>query len=78
MTFHTWQVHEGLDGALSAEYDELMAWGDQALQARFAGATQYLKAAKSFGLVHYGGEMTSFLPKKVGAPTTPCTLPDLT
>ena len=48
---------------LSAEYDDLMAWGEQALQARFAGATQYLKAAKSYGLVHYGGEMSAFLPK---------------
>ena len=37
--------------------DDLMGWGDKALQARFAGATQYLKAAKSFGLVHYGGEV---------------------
>ena len=56
-------VSEDAGGLLSATYDELMAWGDRALQARFAGATQYLKAAKSFGLVHYGGEMRAFLPK---------------
>ena len=56
-------VEVGPDGTLWAEYDDLMAWGEKALQARFAGATQYLKAAKSFGLVYYGGEMTAFLPK---------------
>ena len=57
------KVVEGADGALYADYEALMAWGEQALQARFAGATQYLKAAKSFGLLHYGGEMLAFLPK---------------
>ena len=35
----------------------------QALQARFAGATQYLKAARRYGLLHFGGEEGFFLPK---------------
>jgi len=48
---------EAADGGLSTSYVELMAWGDKALQARFAGATQYLKAAKKFGLLHFRGEV---------------------
>lgn len=39
------------------QYEDLMAWGDKALQARFGGCTQYLKAAKRFGFLHYRGEM---------------------
>ena len=42
---------------LAAQYEDLMAWGDKALQARFGGCTQYLKAAKRFGLLHYRGQM---------------------
>ena len=44
-------------GERSASYDALMAWGDKALQARFSAATQYLKSAKRFGLLHYAGEL---------------------
>ena len=52
-------VKEALVGGetrLSASYDALMSWGDEALQARFSGATQYLKSAKKFGFLHYEGE----------------------
>jgi hypothetical protein len=41
---------------LGASYDALTSWGDGALQARFSGATQYLKSAKRFGLIHFQGE----------------------
>ena len=44
-------------GTLSAKYDALMAWGDKALQARFSAASQYLRAAKKFGLLHFAGQM---------------------
>lgn len=41
----------------SAQYEELMDWGDAALQARFGGAAQYIKSARRFGLLHFEGDI---------------------
>jgi hypothetical protein len=41
----------------AATFEEIMSWEDGALQARFSGAAQYLKAAQKYGLLHYDGEM---------------------
>ena len=54
------EVSESVEGSGSfdtAQYESLMAWGDKALQSRFGGCTQYLKAAKKFKFLHYRGEM---------------------
>ena len=44
-------------GGASATFEELVAWEEGALQARFSGAAQYLKAAKKYGLLRFDGEM---------------------
>ncbi len=46
-----------MHGAHGATFEALVAWHDGALQARFSGAAQYLKAAKKYGLLHFDGEM---------------------
>ena len=52
----TAEANHALEDALAATYGDLMAWGDEALQARFSGTAQYLKSAKRFGLLHFAGE----------------------
>ena len=37
-------------------YDLLMAWDDQALQARYSAAAQYLRSGKKFGMLYFDGE----------------------
>ena len=54
---HLVETNDEADGARSASYESLMAWGDKALQARFSGSTQYLKAARHYGLLHFRGEI---------------------
>ena len=41
----------------ASTYEDLMAWEDSALQAKFSGAIQYFKAANKYGLLHFEGEM---------------------
>jgi len=41
----------------AATYEALIGWAEGALQARFSGAAQYLKAARKYGLVHFDGEI---------------------
>ena len=46
-----------MPGENSAVFEALTGWDDGALQARFSGAAQYLRAAKKYGLLHFDGEM---------------------
>ena len=41
----------------SVSYDDLMSWGDAALQTRFSGVAQYLKSSKRLGLLTFEGEL---------------------
>ena len=41
----------------AVRFEELVNWEDQALQARFSGMVQYLKAANKYGLLQFEGDM---------------------